>query len=288
MSNDDSRNKYICNSCGKAFYEGDSNDGTHGIFSCYCKTCLLKMIKDTYEVFHKYLTYCKILCPEDTTKIDNFLSTYTYQKFEDITKNNISDFLSLFHSNSTNEYLTYYKKYILNTELFSTNGKYDALWNSFLKKYPDVNGEICPVKIEHACTRCGSDLYSQKMEYTEYKNVISNPDYICHQCEQWKKILRDFKEEYGWNPDWKFVLEDLESLSRVADQQANPNNLLPILQKHGITMSEEIIGFWNSLFDKYHGDGIIKCYAVADGLQGAAEQAFKRFLGGIFGSNNIR
>lgn len=288
MSNDDYRNQYICKSCGKTFYEGDSDDGVHDSrYSCYCESCLSQMIQNSYEVFHKYLTYCKILCPEDAVKIDRYLSTYTFQEFGDIAKKHIGTFLSIFHSNRTTEYLTYYKE-VLSAELFSSNGKYDALWNSFLRKYSDVNGRIYPVKIEHACTRCGLDLYSPKMEYPEYKNVTSNPNYICHQCEQWIKILKDFKEGYSWNPDWKFVLEDLEALSRVPDQQANPNNLLPILQKHGITMSEEIIGFWNSLFDKYHGDGIIKCYAVADGLQGAAEQAFKRFLGGLFGSNNIK
>lgn len=244
-------------------------------------------IKESYNLFIKYLEFCYGQNPENKEEIYQLMKKYQneYDLYIELVKQN-SDEFEKNSSVSSKNYFRFYKSCIFNNLFF--NAEAAALWNSFLESISKEEIQKSDVIIKNFCKRCGNTVDLGKIDYKEYLRVVHSPQHICHQCEQWLKILNDFKVEYDWNPDWNLVIKDLEQLSLLPGQQADPSKLLPILQRHGIIMSKEIIGFWNSLFNKYQGDGIIKCYAVAGDFQGVAEQNFKRLLGGIFGSDNIR
>lgn len=250
-------------------------------YSEYSSQVNEQKMKQSYEIFSKFLRFCYEQNLVEVNNIKEILNRLNYTYYTRIIKENRNE-ISL----EAKDYFLLYKNCFLD-KVFS-NCKGNALWNSFLDYIKNENLVKENITIENFCKRCGATVNLGQINYEEYLKVTRNPRYICHQCEQWLKILKDFSDEYDWNPDWNSVIEDLKQLSLIPGQQADPSKLLSILQKHGIVMSTEIIGFWNSLFDKYHGDGIIKCYAVADDFQGMAEQNFKRLLGGIFGSDNIR
>ena len=283
---DEHAREHKCDMCGVKFYEGTSAYEAFSNTSALCGDCFIKCVKEISTVAFDYFSFVEEKCPDER----EFIEELKKQNFEQLAGNFIKDnnvgdtiyFLSA-DSVSKKDYLTLFSKIFTDK---CKNNLYKALWNSFLKRNPDLESEPKYVTVVHACKRCGNS-YDAHLDYDTYIQIKNDPSFICQQCEVWLAILRDFELEYGHMLLWSYVISDLRQLS-FSGKQANPTDFYRILRSHNIEMSDQIVNFWNKLFDKHNGNGIIKCYAVPDSVSGAVQQSVLRVLGGIFGSKNIR
>lgn len=265
---------YKCEKCGIFTSELETKFVQIGTMQ-YCNKCYEHALKLHQKLVIDFLDFVKV----KTGKIE-------------------TDELKLYYSKDDNIYNEFYKieKFDINIEKDNCNGKFLyfllrrkfggdrvlALWNSFLKE-TEYKGKRMPFYIPGACKRCHkSEAATANKGYDYYATIFYDQNFLCAECKRFLEILNDLYEEYGWNPKWRTALKEFNKISvEKHEEEANPKTLYSILKKYNIELSSEIFDFWNNLYSKYGGNGIIKLYSIPNGVGGEIQQQVGRFLGGF-------
>lgn len=268
---------YECEKCGVLMAENGNDIILHNE-SYYCKNCLQRAIDAHQTLLLNFLKFS-----DSKLKINNIEKIKLY--YLDY-KNCVEAFLKtpLFDiksnvvekDNSTNyDFLKFFVIKYIPSDAFT------PLWNSFIKT--GLCGGVAEgFNVDKACNRCHGAVYcNSDNDYDDYVRVKRDSYIICHRCEQWIKILGDLSGKYGWNPKWQQVLRDFEKYGIDIECEADPEVLYKILINYDIVMTEDFKNFWNSIYDKYNGDGIIRLYAIPEGTSGKIQQNAGRAIGHV-------
>lgn len=160
-----------------------------------------------------------------------------------------------------------------------------AVFNSYLKANKDdqkVFGEPQTFYVPDACKVCGGPIEcSSEADFHDFIQIHGDPKSECWKCESWDSIEGELLKKYGWNPGWRTAIANFAKDGRNRRDQADPNKLNVYLKAQGIVMTEDVIDFWNNLFERRNGSHIIKFYAFDDNIVGKAQQQVGRAIGGL-------
>lgn len=160
-----------------------------------------------------------------------------------------------------------------------------AVFNSYLNDYKDderVFGKPMSFYVPGGCKVCsnGVECYEDK-NYSDFIQIERDPDAECWECRSWDSIEKELLKKYGWNPGWRTAIANFAKDGRNRRYQADPNKLNVYLKAQGIVMTDDVIDFWNNLFERRNGSHIIKFYAFDDNIVGKAQQQVGRAIGGL-------
>lgn len=272
-----------CSSCGKINIHSSENFITQDNSVWYCMDCYIKAVYNHQNMLLDFLRFLKtkILYSE----IDNLINYYSNNSLclEYFIKNPNFHISNNVYDKHVADNYNYSFLYSLTNNIVS-NEIFYPLWNDFLRR-STYRGTPYNFAVINGCKRCAADIScSSEQGYDDYLRIKKDPNVVCHNCKQWINILNDLRRKYGWNPSWRNVLIQFEEYGIKTRDQANPKVLYRILKNNNIEMSEEIVNYWNSLYQKYSGDRIIKLYAIPEGVSGEIQQEVGRLLGGLSNS----
>ena len=163
---------------------------------------------------------------------------------------------------------------------------FTAIFNSYLKENKNndrVFGTPKNFYVYDACKSCGGGIScSAEEDYDDFIRIERDPQAECWSCCCWDSIEGELTKKYGWNYKWRDAISEFVKNGRATHNQADPNKLNIYLKERDIVMTDDVIEFWNNLFEKRRGNHIIKFYAFNDSLAGKAQQEIGRAVGGFF------
>lgn len=276
-----------CSACNKEGpYIGDSfieKSKSDNIF--YCKECYDKAVSEHQHMLIQFLNYSNtFLKSNEVDKVDELIQSYSnkYYCMTSFIKNPAFSPQASVYSNSGSNKNNNFKFLKHITDKIISHGKVQALFNDFIRS-TNYGGKPDDFEVEHACKRChGPELLSEEHGIKDYYQRQNDPNNKCFYCYCWLRLLNDLNSKYGWNPKWAKVISALNDYSITnSHDQANPILFYKYVTAHDIEFTEEMMNYWNFLFEKYDGRHIIKMYSIPDGIIGEASQHISRAIGGF-------